>query len=413
MSVGPAKMPSPVAVVTAIGGLYVAQSVIGGITWSGLPAVMRDQGASLDNIGLLSLIALPWAFKFLWSPALERFRLSRDGRNNTGWVILIGGAISISGLLAIGAIGLESLLPVLACLTVVAFAAATVDIACDGYAVQNLKAADHGWGNSAQIGGAYLGSAIGAGLFLVLVAQFDWRIGIWAMAALLAVLGLPFFLAPTAPVPRETRDHSPSIMTALRRSEIRRGLLVCAIYVLAMKVALGMLGPFLIDKGVDLATVGLLNGIGSLFLGAVGALIGGVLVRLFGAKAVLIGALLPQAAALAFFALYAVHGGWPQSLLMTISMISSSGLMATGFVALYALFMDWSDPRQAGVDFTLLQCMDALVSIVSGMVAGFAAEFSGFDTFFATAAAIALASIPLLALALGRSAPQAQTNLQE
>jgi MFS transporter, putative signal transducer len=413
MSVSPAKMPSPVAVVTAIGGLYVAQSVIGGITWSGLPAVMRDQGASLDNIGLLSLIALPWAFKFLWSPALERFRLSRDGRNNTGWVILIGGAISILGLLAIGTIGLGSLLPVLACLTVVAFASSTVDIACDGYAVQNLKAADHSWGNAAQVGGAYLGSAIGAGLFLVLVAQFDWRIGIWAMAALLAVLGLPFFLAPTAPVPQETRDHSPSIMTALRRSEIRWGLLVCAIYVLAMKVALGMLGPFLIDKGVDLATVGLLNGIGGLFIGAVGALIGGILVRLFGAKAVLIGALLPQAAALAFFALYAVHGGLPQSLLMTISMISSSGLMATGFVALYALFMDWSDPRQAGVDFTLLQCMDALVSIVSGMAAGYAAEFSGFDTFFATAAAIALASIPLLALALGRSAPQAQINLQQ
>lgn len=399
MSASPAKTPSPVAVVTAIGGLYVAQSVIGGITWSGLPAVMRNQGASLDNIGLLSLIALPWAFKFLWSPAIERFRLPRDGRNRTSWVILIGGAISILGLLAIGSIGLTSLLPVLACLTVVAFAASTADIACDGYAVQNLKAADHGWGNAAQVGGAYLGSAIGAGLFLVLVAQFDWRIAIWAMAALLAVLGLPFFLTSTAPVPQETRDHSPSIMTALRRPEIRRGLLVCALYVLAMKVALGMLGPFLIDKGIDLATVGLLNGVGSLFLGAAGALIGGVLVRLFGARTVLIGALVPQAAALAFFALYAVHGGWPQWLLMAVSMISSSALMAIGFVALYALFMDWSDPKQAGVDFTLFQCMDALVSIASGMAAGYVAEYFGFATFFAAAAVVALGSIPLLALA--------------
>jgi MFS transporter, putative signal transducer len=401
MSARPAKTPSPVAVVTAIGGLYVAQSVIGGITWSGLPAVMRDQGASLDNIGLLSLIALPWAFKFLWSPAIERFRLPRDGRNNTGWVILIGGAISILGLLSIGAIGLTSLLPVLACLTIVAFAASTVDIACDGYAVQNLKTADHGWGNAAQVGGAYLGSAIGAGLFLVLVAQFDWRIAIWAMAALLLVLGLPFFLTPAAPVPQETREHSPSVMTALRRPEIRRGLLVCAIYVLAMKVALGMLGPFLIDKGVDLATVGLLNGVGSLFLGAAGALAGGLLVRLFGAKAVLLGALLPQAAALAFFALYALEGGWPQWLLMTISMVSSSALMATGFVALYALFMEWSDPKQAGVDFTLFQCMDALVSILSGMAAGCMAEYFGFAAFFGTAGAIALACVPLLMLVFG------------
>jgi len=394
------KMPSPVAVVTAVGSLYVAQSVIGGITWTGLPAVMRDAGASLDNIGLLSLIGLPWAFKFLWSPAIERFRLPRDGRNRTGWVILIGGLMSILGLLAIGGIGLASLSPVLVCLTVVALAAATVDIACDGYAVQNLKTADHGWGNAAQVGGAYLGSALGGGLFLVLVAQFDWRIAIWAMAALLVLLGLPFFLTPKAPVPAETRAHSPSILTALHRPEIRRGLLVCAIYVLAMKVALGMLGPFLIDKGIDLATVGLLNGVGSLILGAAGALVGGVLVRIFGARAVLIGALLPQAAALAFFSLYALQGGWPQPLLMTVSMISSSALMALGFVALYALFMEWSDPRQAGVDFTIFQCMDALVSIASGMTAGYVAEHFGYGLFFGAAAVIAVLAIPVLALVL-------------
>ncbi|TIW19676.1 MAG: MFS transporter, partial [Mesorhizobium sp.] len=48
---------SPAAIVAAIGGLYVAQSVIGGITWTGLPAVMRDQGLPLDRIGLLTLIA--------------------------------------------------------------------------------------------------------------------------------------------------------------------------------------------------------------------------------------------------------------------------------------------------------------------------------------------------------------------
>jgi MFS transporter, putative signal transducer len=317
-------------------------------------------------------------------------------------VILIGGAISISGLLAIGSIGLASLPPVLACLAVVAFAASTVDIACDGYAVQNLKAADHGWGNAAQVGGAYLGSAIGAGLFLVLVAQFDWRVAIWAMATLLAAIGLPFFITPTAPVPQEARDHSPSILTALRRPEIRRGLLVCAIYVLAMKVALGMLGPFLIDKGVDLVTVGLLNGAGSLFLGAAGAFIGGLLVRILGAGVVLVGALVPQAAALAFFALYATQGGWSPWLLMAVSMISSSALMATGFVALYALFMQWSDPRQAGVDFTLFQCMDALVSIASGMAAGYVAEYFGFAVFFAGAAVMALLSAPLLGLVLER-----------
>ena len=89
---------------------------------------------------------------------------------------------------------------------------------------------------------------------------------------------------------------------------------------------------------------------------------------------------------------------------MTISMISSSALMAVGFVALYALFMEWSDVRQAGVDFTIFQCMDALVSIVSGMGAGYAAEYFGFGVFFGAAAAIALLAVLALALVFRRRA---------
>lgn len=36
--------PSPAAIFFAVGGLYVAQSVIGGLTMLGLPAVLRTQG---------------------------------------------------------------------------------------------------------------------------------------------------------------------------------------------------------------------------------------------------------------------------------------------------------------------------------------------------------------------------------
>ncbi|MGO4831435.1 MFS transporter, partial [Rhizobiaceae sp. 2RAB30] len=185
---------SPAAVVMAVGGLYVAQSVIGGVTWSGLPAVMRDQGLPLDSVGLLSLIALPWALKFLWAPAVERYRLPPVGRNRSGLIVAAGGAICVAGLALVGALGPATLGPVLACLTVVAFAAATVDIACDGYAVESLSQAQHGWGNAAQVGGAYLGSAIGGGLFLLLVAAYGWPPATWSMAALLILLGLPFIL---------------------------------------------------------------------------------------------------------------------------------------------------------------------------------------------------------------------------
>ncbi len=394
---------SPVAVFTAIGGLYVAQSVIGGITWAGLPAVMRDQGMALDHIGLLSLIALPWALKFLWSPAVERFRLPPVGRNRSGTIVLIGGLISVTGLFAVGALGPAMLFPVLACLTVVAFAASTVDIACDGYAVESLSKENHGWGNAAQVGGAYLGSAIGAGLFLVIVDRYGWQFGVWSMALLLVLLGLPFMLRARKATLVETRAHVPSLGAALKRPEIRRGLLAAAVYVVAQKLGLAMVGPFLIDAGLDLTTVGLLNGVGSMFVGLAAALLGGALIRRWGIRAVLVLAVVLQAAALLFFAAFHQFDAMPKAVLMVVSVASSSGIMALGFVALYAQFMRWSDPRQAGVDFTLFQCMDALVSMVGGIVAGYVAQYLGYGVFFACAGAIAIAAIPVIAMVSDRN----------
>ncbi|MER8590505.1 MFS transporter [Mesorhizobium sp. M1182] len=396
------RASTPAAIVLAIGGLYVAQSVIGGITWAGLPAVMRDQGLPLDRIGLVSLIALPWALKFLWAPAVERYRLPPVGKNRTGTIVAAGGLASIAGLWAVGALGPEAWWPVLACLTIVAFAASTVDIACDGFAVQSLARENHGWGNAAQVGGAYLGSAIGAGLFLLLVDAYGWRIAVWAMALLLLPLGLPFLLGAAGRAREETREHVPSLLDALKRPEIRRGLAASAIYVLAQKAALAMLGPFLIDAGLDLSMVGLVNGVGSMFVGLAAALAGGALVKWFGPRNVLVLALFLQAGSLFFLSVFDFLGGFSTTALMAIAVLSSSGFMALGFVALYAQFMRWSDPRQAGVDFTLFQCMDALMSMAGGIAAGYAAQYFGYGAFFAGAGLVALLAAPAIAFVSDR-----------
>ena len=157
---------SPWGVTLAIGGLYVGQSVIGGLTWSGLPAVLRAEGLPLEHVGLLSLLAAPWVLKFLWSPWVERFRLPPGRPARSGAVVLIGGAAAVAGLAAAGLVGPAPLAATLACLMLVAIATSTVDIAVDGYAVQNLSDRQLGWGNAAQVGGSYLGHAIGAGAFL-------------------------------------------------------------------------------------------------------------------------------------------------------------------------------------------------------------------------------------------------------
>ena len=387
-------LPSPVAVFLAIGGVYIAQSVIGGLTMLGLPAVLRAQGLPLDQIGLLYLTVMPWALKFLWSPQIERFRLPMFGRNRSNIIVLSGNLLCACGIVLTGILQPTVLLPVIVCLALVAFVAATVDIACDGYAVETLAKQHHGWGNAAQVGGSYLGSAIGGGLFLVLVDKIGWNYGCFIMAALIIALGLPFSLGPAASVDEVERSHTPSLAAAIKRPEIKRGLLTTALFVAGQKWGLGMLGPFLIDKGFDLATIGALNGAGSMFIGLGGALLGGGLVRLFGVRTVLVGALVAQAFLLLCLAYVGLGGSIPASAVFAIAIASSSGVMSIGFVALYAQFMDWSNPKQAGVDFTVFQCMDGIVSIIGGIGAGWIAERMGYVTIFGGASVICLAVVP-------------------
>lgn len=398
-------LASPAAVVLALGGLYVGQSIISGLTFIALPSVLRDRGLPLDEIGLTYLAVIPWTLKFLWAPAVERYRLPPAGPSRSRSIVVIGGLSSALGLLLAGLVGPTHLVSVIAIFTVIAFAASTVDIACDGHAVERLSERHHGWGNAAQVGGAYLGSAVGSGFFLVLVAYLDWDTATCAMAALLLLLGLPFVLSPAIEAPGG-REHQPSLRHAMGRREMRKGLALAAIYVVAQKWALSMLGPFLIDAGVDLGSLGFINGVGGMIVGFACALLGGALVRLWGAAAVMLLALVLQACALAALAAAAWRGGVPQSVLIGLALASSSGLMALGFVAIYARFMALSDPRQAGIDFTLLQCMDALVSMAGGIGAGLVSQHLGYGVCFGSAAAFAMVAAPVVAVLNRRDASE-------
>lgn len=400
------ERPSPVSVFLAVGGLYVGQSVIGGLTFLGLPAVLRTDGLPLDQIGLLYILVLPWALKFLWSPYVERYRLPLVGRNRSRIIVGTGISICAAGLVALAYAGPSPVSTALAILFIVAIVTATVDIACDGFAVETLAEKHHGWANAAQVGGSYLGSAIGAGLFLVLVDYYGWQSATNLMAGLILLLALPFIFGPASKAKPETREQIPSIRNAIARPDVRRGLIIAAVYVAAQKWGLAMLGPFLIDYGFDLATIGALNGVGSMIVGFGGALLGGALVRMFGSLPVLILSIAAQTLLLCAFAVFSFNRDIAHWMVMTVAIASSSGVMSIGFVSLYACFMSWSDPRQAGVDFTLFQCMDGMVSMAGGLGAGAIASRFGYEASFLIAALVSVMAAPIILLVMRRRPSQ-------
>ena len=389
MNASRAQTVLPVAI-ASLGGLYVTQSILGGFIWSTLPAYMRQQGVGLDQVGFLSLLILPWALKVLWSPWVEQWRRPADGRIRTKAVIALGGAVVLvaTACLALGA-GMP--LPwMIAALFVVATATATVDIACDGHAVEAIPKYAYGWANMMQVGGAYVGAAFGGGLLLVAIDRLGWGPGIGLLIVLCLVASLPFLLLRQPRPATPPAKAGPSLRAALRRPAIRRGLWVTALYVAAMKACLGFFGPFLVDHGFTLSEVGLFSASGSLIVGVIGATLGGIIVARLGTEVVLLLALAGQSVVLLYCLGVAAGLPLPLGALAWLTQIGSSAWLALGFVALYARFMEWSDPGQAGVDFTLFQCMDAAVGMVLGMLAGQIAEHSGYSSLFGTCLILSL-----------------------
>jgi MFS transporter (putative signal transducer) len=67
-----------------------------------------------------------------------------------------------------------------------------------------------------------------------------------------------------------------------------------------------------------------------------------------------------------------------------------------------------ADPHQAGIDFTLLQGMDAVVSMAGGLGAGWVAQHLGFASYFLIAAVLAVLAAPVVARLAARAASAAQ-----
>ena len=59
----------------ALISLYLVQGLPHGFFGQAMPVLLREQGVDLKHIGLMALVALPWALKFLWAPMLDRFTL--------------------------------------------------------------------------------------------------------------------------------------------------------------------------------------------------------------------------------------------------------------------------------------------------------------------------------------------------
>ena len=374
------------SVLLLLGALYFCQGLPFGFFVQALPTVLRSQGLSLEQVGLTSLLALPWAAKFLWAPAVDRFGTRR------GWILTLQAA-SVAVLL-----GLALFVPVDAtsALVVATFVtnllSATQDVATDGLAVRLLPEQDRGLANGLQVGAYRLGMILGGGGLLMTFEWLGWRGTFGFMAAVVLAATIPVWLSKEPPAldGQSTQASLRSFFAQPGALALVAGLLV---YKAGEAAGTGMLRPFLVDRSYTLADVGFVLGTVGFVAGLAGALFGGAVAGRWRRGALYTFAVF-QALAVAAYGVVALLP--PSAGLMAAVVALEHFTSGTATVSLFTAMMDRCRPEAASTDYTVQA--SAVVVATGGMSAlsGFSAAQLGYAGHFFASAVLAVGALAVV-----------------
>ncbi|MBP9788141.1 MAG: MFS transporter [Acinetobacter sp.] len=374
-----------------------------------LPTILRHQGVDLRWIGMLSLLYIPWAFKFFWAPLLDRFYLKLLGKRKT-WLLFTQIAL-VLGVVALALTQFDYGLSVFVIVGLwISTFAATQDIAIDGYTVETFSESEYRLGSMAQSIGVALGSMVGGAGTLWLYQLYGWQTALIALAAMTALTMLAIFQIKERSNTEKIAKQAPSLIRAFKRPEMLWALALIVCYRVVEAPAMAMLNPMLIDQKWSLAHIGVLMSVVGAGVGLLAAVSAAFLLKKLAATQLLIWAGWARTLIYALLGAAVLLSWFDQwQMLLGVFVVVILAIRYVAMTALYAHFMQTSSKEQAGTDFTILVCFELLVYFIGGAMSGFLAKAFGYGNFYLILAAASVLSI-LLSQVLVHKAKQTQQH---
>ena len=376
--------------------LYAAEGAPIGFIWWALPTLLRAEGLPIERItGLTAMVLLPWVFKFAWAPLVDSLRGPWWGFR--AWIIT---SQILMGLALLPLVWLDPTAEFgtwRVLLLLHAIAAATQDVAIDALAINSVPPAQRGLLNGAMQAGMLTGrSLFGGGALLVASFGYNWIVLLliaWIWIALLAVL-----IAET-PEPSASTDgpgvFARALREALRQPTTWMGFAFALTSAAAFEATGQLAGPFLVDRGVSASTIGLFFGLVVVAAMLTGGLIGGVLSDRWGRVRSVTIFLVGFVAMILLLAAADTAGAdqAPMLLALLAGMYFFVGLFTA---ASYALFMDLTDPRLGGTQFSTYMAATNGCEAWSVWSAGRLAGGAGYPATFVVMSGASIASLLVL-----------------
>jgi MFS transporter, PAT family, beta-lactamase induction signal transducer AmpG len=372
-----------------------------------LQAWLTVENVDLKTLGWLTLLGLPYTYKFVWAPLLDRYRipLGSWGGRRKGWLVslLLAMALVLFGMSqqTPGALA-SSLWGVAAFAFALVLLSASFDIVFDAWRAESLSESQRGLGAAWSVVGYRLAMLTSGGLALMLADLYLGFGGVYALMAVFCVI----LAVVAAFVPEPSQAPAPrslvrAVVDPFREFFSRKGAILILVTIILYKLGDAFAGSlstaFLIrGAGFTPAEVGAVNkGVG-LLATLVGGVAGGLLMsRITLWSALLMFGLLQAITNLGFWYLAA----YPATLFgMTVVVLLENLAGGMGTAAFVALLMTLCDVRFTATQFALLSALASIGRVVVGPVAGITASEWGWAPFFLFSTAAALPGVLMLAL---------------
>ena len=376
---------------------------------------LREAGIDRTTIGFLSWVGLAYAFKWSWSPLVDRLPIpwltARLGRRRS-WLL------AAQGLIMAGLVGMAltdpqvALAPVVWCAVAVAIGSATQDIALDAFRIESGDA-DHQAALAAIYQTGYRLAMIwaGAGALWIAARAQDatavvgvapaYQHGPWQVAYLvMACSMLPGVLtvlfsqepvpAPLAPSKGLAQWLHGALVAPFAdfigryRWQAALILALIATYRISDVVMGIMANPFYVDMGFSKDEVAAVSKVYGVVMTLVGAVIGGALALRMGVMRVLmLGAALSAASNL-LFAWLSTRGHDVTALVWVVSADNLAGGLAT--TAYMAYMASLTNVQYSATQYAMFSSMMLLLpKFVAGFSGKYVDAFGYADFFNATA----------------------------
>jgi MFS transporter, PAT family, beta-lactamase induction signal transducer AmpG len=366
-----------------------------------VPAWLRSNHVDLATIGLFALVGLPYTWKFVWSPLMDRFKLPFLGRRR-GWAVLT----QLGLLLSIGVLGQfdpsTSLGPIVWIVFAVALFSASQDIVLDAYRRELLADDELGTGTSFWINAYRLSGLVPGSLALILADHLPWTAVFW-ITGLFMLVGVITTLtikevSDDALAPRTLREAVlDPFVEFFSRGGLVAGLAILAflfLYKLGDNMATALATPFYLDMGYSKTEIGTVAKFAGLWAVIAGATIGGlVMLRLSINRALWLFGFVQMFTILPF--VWLSQAGHT---LMGLFVVVSGEYLAVGLgsVALTAFMARETSKAFTATQFALFSSLIAVPRTFANASTGFIVEAVGWTQFFVICTIAAIPGMLLL-----------------